>query len=271
MHCRRRCLELHTTKGTRWQPLGQAANLSHVLQLPYALPRRLLKLADIPSALPPPLLARFVLPSTAANPHAHGHQQHQAQQAAALPGPNDPEALSCFFEFDFVGCVVRVGEAMGAAEGGGWRQQQAQWVFLADPTSGLCGAGGAAGPQPWLLAVKLVGAPVSGLRGLYGEVGRVAVLGLCGAKRSALRFATGLVTVRKCCNSAGFGIRTVCRCSHQSTHRPVTHGTRAEPLCVRCVCLVPRAGAGRLHSHPGFTPTNTLILRVTFHTPFHHA
>ncbi len=149
-----------------------------MLQLPYALPRRLLKLADIPSALPPPLLARFVLPSAAANPHAHGHQQHQQQaQAAALPGPNDPEALSCFFEFDFVGCVVRVGEVMGSAEGGGWRQQQAQWVFLADPTSGLCGAGGAAGPQPWLLAVKLVGAPVSGFRSRSGGMVRVGVLG----------------------------------------------------------------------------------------------
>lgn len=58
--------------------------------------------------------------------------------------------------------MVRAGEIQGIGIGG----VQQQWVFLADQTSGLCAAGmpGGGGSStdvaPWMLAVKMLGAPV---------------------------------------------------------------------------------------------------------------
>ncbi|EFJ51213.1 BRCA2-like protein [Volvox carteri f. nagariensis] len=173
-HGRLRCLELTASKMTRFRILGQAADLSHHLALPAYQPRRQLRLADIAAALPAALQQRLFMPSPYNHGHLHGHG----------PGQQDRDgqgALSSVFEFDFTGCVVRVGDVQMVGGGGGVRQQ---WVFLADQTSGLCagamvgasgggggggggggeangGGGGGAGPQPWMLAVKLVGAPES--------------------------------------------------------------------------------------------------------------
>ncbi|GIL58586.1 hypothetical protein Vafri_13523 [Volvox africanus] len=163
-----RCLEITAGKMTRFRILGQAADLSHQLALPGYQPRRQLRLADITAALPALLQQRLLLPPHLA--HAHAHGQGQLERDVSV------------FEFDFTGCVVRVGEvqmlsAGGSGGGGGGVRQQ--WVFLADQTSGLCaagmpgkpcdggggegsgGGGGFAGLQPWMLAVKMVGAPES--------------------------------------------------------------------------------------------------------------
>lgn len=161
----------------RFRILGNAAELSHQLPLhPGYHPRRQLRLAEIAAALPAALqqrlLQQLLLPT---GHHGHGH----VQQDRDSTGPQ-----ASIFEFDFTGCVVRVGEAQQIGGGGACGVQQ--WVFLADQTSGLCsgslapagggdGDGQTGGPgtgpgdgggglEPWMLAVKMVGVPV-GVRG----------------------------------------------------------------------------------------------------------